>query len=327
MTSSGTEAAMTAVRLARAATGRERVVKFSGAYHGHSDALLAEPGSGVATLGIPGSPGIPEQVTAGTTVIAWNDRDAAEQALADGDVAALLAEPVPANMGVVPPADGYLEYLRELCDRHGTLLVFDEVITGFRVSRGGAQGLYGVSPDITVMGKIVGGGLPSAALGGPRALMEMLAPAGDVYHAGTLSGNPLAVAAGQATLRRLDAGAYGRLSELTARLTAGLAALEGPVPLTVNAVTGLVTPFFTDRAVLDFDDAKASDAEAYAAFCRGLLDRGIYPPPSRFEAWFVSLAHDEETIDRTLEAAGEAIAALDGGPGRADAGGRQERKV
>ena len=323
MTSSGTEAAMTAVRLARAATGRKRIVKFAGAYHGHADALLAEPGSGIATLGIPGSPGIPEQVTAATTVIGWNDREAAEAALSAGDVAALLAEPVPANMGVVPPVDGYLEFLRRLCDRHGTLLVFDEVITGFRVARGGAQELYGVMPDLTVMGKIVGGGLPSAALGGRQPLMKLLAPAGDVYHAGTLSGNPLAVAAGLATLRRLDDEAYGRLSALTARLTAGLAGLEGPCPMTVNAVTGLVTPFFTACEVHDFEAARAGNAEVHAAFCRGLLDRGVYPPPSRFEAWFVSLAHDEATIDRTVEAAGEVLAGLgDASPG-GDRAGRQ----
>ncbi len=308
MTSSGTEAAMSAVRLARAVTGRETVVKFAGGYHGHADALLVEPGSGMATLGVPASPGIPEAVSAGTVVIPWNDRRAAEAALADHEVAALLAEPVPANMGVVPPDDGFLGFLRELCDRNGTLLVFDEVITGFRVSRGGAQELYGVEPDLTVLGKIVGGGLPSAAFGGPRKLMERIAPSGDVYHAGTLSGNPVAVAAGLATLRRLDAAAYGRLSMLTARLATGLGGLDGPVPVTVNAVTGLVTPFFTDHPVRDFSDARGSDGDSYAAFCRGLLELGIYPPPSRFEAWFVSLAHDEATIDRTVEAARSSLA-------------------
>lgn len=313
MTSSGTEAAMSAVRLARAATGRETLVKFAGAYHGHVDALLAEPGSGMATLGIPASPGIPAAVTADTVVVPWNDREAVELALASHEVAALLAEPVPANMGVVPPEEGFLEFLRELCDRHETLLVFDEVITGFRVARGGAQQLYGVRPDLTVMGKIVGGGLPSAAFGGPRELMERLAPSGDVYHAGTLSGNPLAVAAGLATLRQLDDSAYGRLATLTARLASGLAGLDSPLPITVNAVTGLVTPFFVEGPVRDFEGSRASDGDTYAAFCRGLLERGVYPPPSRFEAWFVSLAHDESAIDATLEAAVGALATVDTG--------------
>jgi glutamate-1-semialdehyde 2,1-aminomutase len=307
MTSSGTEAAMSAVRLARAATGRETVVKFAGAYHGHSDALLADAGSGLATLGIPASPGIPQAVAEGTVVIPWNDREAAEAALNGYDVAALLAEPVPANMGVVPPDEGFLGFLRELCDRHGALLVFDEVITGFRVARGGAQELYGIDPDLTVMGKIVGGGLPAAAFGGRRDLMEMVAPAGDVYQAGTLSGNPLAVVAGLATLRRLDGNAYGRLATLTARLASGLAGLTGPAPITVNSVTGLVTPFFCEGPVNDFDQARRTDQAGYAAFCRGLLLRGVYPPPSRFEAWFISLAHDETTIDATIEAAEVAL--------------------
>jgi glutamate-1-semialdehyde 2,1-aminomutase len=309
MTSSGTEAAMSAVRLARAATGRETVVKFAGAYHGHSDALLAEAGSGLATLGIPASPGIPEAVTAQTVVIPWNDREAVEAALGAHEVAALLAEPVPANMGVVPPEEGFLGFLRELCDRHGVVLVFDEVITGFRVARGGAQELYGVDPDLTVMGKIVGGGLPAAAFGGPRELMEMIAPAGEVYHAGTLSGNPLAVAAGLATLRQLDGDAYTRLDTLTSRLAGGLAELPAPDGrLEVNSVTGLVTPFFTEGPVRDFDAARGSDAAVYARLCRGLLERGFYAPPSRFEAWFLSLAHDEAAIDATVAAAAMSLA-------------------
>ncbi len=319
MTSSGTEAAMSAVRLARAATGRERIVKFAGAYHGHADPLLVEGGSGMATLGIASSPGIPPAVTEHTSVVPWNDGEAVEQALAGGDVAALLVEPVPANMGVVPPAGGYLDLLRELCDRYGTLLVFDEVITGFRVARGGAQELYDVKPDLTILGKIVGGGLPAAAFGGPRSLMERIAPAGDVYHAGTLSGNPLAVAAGLATLRRLDAAAYERLDALTAMLAEGLAGLPfakgGIRPPRVNSVTGLVTPFFSEQPVHDFEGARSSDADAYASFCRRLLDRGIYPPPSRFEAWFVSLAHDEEAIETTLTAATFALAGGGSPPG------------
>jgi glutamate-1-semialdehyde 2,1-aminomutase len=313
MTSSGTEAAMSAVRLARAATGREVVVKFAGAYHGHADGLLAEAGSGVATLGVPASPGVTAGQATTTVVVPWNDPTALGHALAEHEVAAVIAEPIAANMGVVPPADGFLELLRTSTREHGALLVLDEVITGFRVARGGAQEMLGISPDLTILGKVLGGGLPAAAFGGPRDLMERIAPAGDVYQAGTLSGNPLAVAAGLATLRELDVAAYGRLAALTERLADGLRGLAAEGPLQVAAVPGLLTLFFTAEPVTDFAAAASCDFDAHARFCRAMLERGIYPPPSQFEAWFVSLAHDEASVDRTLDAAAEALEeAVDG---------------
>jgi glutamate-1-semialdehyde 2,1-aminomutase len=312
MTSSGTEATMSAIRLARAATGRGHVLKFSGAYHGHVDGLLAEGGSGLATLGLPASAGVQESTVQSTVIVPWNDPDAVRQASQDFQLAAILAEPVPANMGVVPPADGFLELLRECADRSGALLVFDEVITGFRVGPGGAQERYDVLPDLTILGKIVGGGLPAAAYGGPPALMERVAPVGDVYQAGTLSGNPLAMAAALATLERLDARSYDRLSRTTEQLAGGLrkAAASAGVPLCVQAVTGLVTPFFSPGPVRNYAEAAACDVEAYGAWCRALLDRGVYPPPSQFEAWFPSLAHTDEDLERTLDAAAEAFAVV-----------------
>ena len=279
MVNSGTEAAMSAVRLARAATGRERLLKFAGAYHGHVDGLLAEAGSGLATQGIPASPGVPEAQAAATIVVAWNDLAAVETAMAEHDVAAILAEPLPANMGLVPPEPGFLAELRRLADEHGALLVLDEVISGFRVARGGAQELLGVEADLTIMGKVIGGGLPAAAYGGRRELLSRIAPAGDVYQAGTLSGNPLAVAAGLATLECLDDAAYARLGELTDRLAAGLREAAGDLDVQVVAVPGLVTPFFSAEPVRDFAGASACDLDAYATFCRAPARPRRLPAP------------------------------------------------
>ncbi len=311
--SSGTEATMTAVRLARAATGRDKVVKFAGAYHGHVDGLLAEAGSGLATHGIPASPGVTQGQAADTIVVRWNDTDelAATLERSGGELAAVLAEPLPANMGLVPPAEGFLEALRAGCDRTGALLVLDEVISGFRVARGGAQERRGVRGDLVVLGKVLGGGLPLAAVAGPRTLMEQLAPTGQTYQAGTLSGNPLATAAGLATLAELDAPAYGRLESTTGRLATGLAARAAAagVPVQVPYECGLLTVFFCESPVTDYDHARAADASLFARFHAAMLDRGIYLPPSPFEAWFPSLAHGEDEIEATLEAAGPAFEA------------------
>jgi glutamate-1-semialdehyde 2,1-aminomutase len=312
MTSSGTEATMSALRLARAATGHEHILKFAGAYHGHVDGLLAEAGSGLATQGIPASPGVPLAAAHATVIVPWNDPAALDAALERHALAAILAEPVPANMGVVPPAPGFLELLRARASATGALLIFDEVITGFRVARGGAQELYGIEPDLSILGKIVGGGLPAAAYGGRRDLMERIAPAGDVYQAGTLSGNPLAVAAGLATLELLDAGAYKRLEHVTIALADGLreAAAAAERPVEVQTVRGLLTPFFSAGPVADYADAAACDLDAYGAWCRALLKRGVYPPASQFEAWFPSLAHTDADVERTVAAAAEAFEAI-----------------
>jgi glutamate-1-semialdehyde 2,1-aminomutase len=310
MTSSGTEATMSVIRLARAITGRELLLKFAGAYHGHVDGLLAEAGSGLATQGIPASPGVTAAAAAATVIVPWNDREAVVEATEQHELAAILVEPVAANMGVVPPDEDFLELLREQADRTGALLVFDEVITGFRVARGGAQGRYAVTPDLTILGKVLGGGLPAAAYGGPRALMERMAPAGDVYQAGTLSGNPLAVAAGLATLRRLDADAYTRLETITRAAADGLrgAAEREGVAVQVQSVPGLLTVFFSAEPVHRYAQAAACDLDAYAAWCRSLLAHGVYPPASQFEAWFPSLAHSDEDIGRTVSAAQAAFA-------------------
>jgi len=313
MTSSGTEAAMTAIRLARAATGREPILKFAGAYHGHADGLLAQAGSGLATQGLPGSPGVPESAAAATIVVPWNDSAALVAATERHELAAIIAEPLPANMGVVAPDIGFLALLRDRADATGALLVLDEVISGFRVARGGAQELLGLNGDLVVLGKIIGGGLPAAALGGRGELMRMLAPSGEVYQAGTLSGNPVAVAAGLATLELLDEPAYLRLAAITERLADGLreaAADRSPYPVQVASVPGLMTVFFSEEPVASFADAQNCDLDAYAAWCRELLARGVYLPPSQFEAWFPSLAHTQEQIERTIEAAAAAFACL-----------------
>jgi glutamate-1-semialdehyde 2,1-aminomutase len=303
LVSSGTEAAMSAVRLARAFTSRDRIIKFAGCYHGHVDALLASAGSGVATLGLPASPGVPTGVTANTIVCPFNDVDAVAAAVAQyGEgLAAIVVEPVAGNMGVVPPQPDYLEALRHLCDAAGALLIFDEVITGFRVARGGAQELFGVMPDLTILGKIVGGGLPLAAFGGRDDVMERLAPRGDVYQAGTLSGNPLATAAGLAMLRRLrDPAVYVELEQRATRLEQGLAPFG-----VLQRVGAMATLFMSEEPVENFDDAQSADTERYAALFRHLLARGIYIAPSQFEAMFVSLAHGDEEVDRTIQAVGD----------------------
>jgi glutamate-1-semialdehyde 2,1-aminomutase len=311
--SSGTEAGMSALRLARAATGREKIIKFRGCYHGHADALLVDAGSGALTLGIPGTPGVTKGAAADTLIADFNDLASVERLLEanQGAVAAVIVEPVAGNMGVVPPATGFLQGLRRRTAEHGALLIFDEVITGFRVAPGGAQELYGVTPDLTVLGKIIGGGLPVGAYGGRRDLMEQIAPIGPVYQAGTLSGNPAAMAAGIATLRALaEPGVYERLEATAVALESGLldAARTAERAITVNRVGSLLTPFFVDGPVEGYASATAADTSAFASFFRAMLDAGIYLPPSQFEAWFVSTAHTEQDVMATVEAARRALA-------------------
>jgi glutamate-1-semialdehyde 2,1-aminomutase len=313
MVSSGTEATMSALRLARGVTGRPRILKFDGCYHGHSDGLLVGAGSGVATLGIPGSPGVPQAMTDLTIIAPFNDLAATRKAFRrwGKDIAAIIVEPIAGNMGCIPPVAGFLEGLREICDEFGALLIFDEVMTGFRVAPGGAQRLYKMKPDLTTLGKVVGGGLPAAAYGGRKDLMARIAPEGDVYQAGTLSGNPLAVAAGLATLEMLEApGVYHTLSERSSRLMQGLeerAATHG-VPLTTRSIGGMFGFFFHAGPVDSFAEAQQSDAAAFRRFFAAMLEQGIYLAPSPYEAGFVSLAHKKADIAQTLEAADVALA-------------------
>jgi glutamate-1-semialdehyde 2,1-aminomutase len=313
---SGTEATMSAVRLARAATGRPGVLKFEGCYHGHVDALLVQAGSGATTFGSPSSPGVPPEVTQHTLLVPYNDLEAVERVGREngGRLAAILVEPVAGNMGVVPPADGFLEGLRGVADRTGALLIYDEVMTGFRVARGGAAQRYGVRPDLVTLGKVIGGGLPVGAYGGRRDLMARVSPVGPVYQAGTLSGNPLAMAAGIATLDLLaEPHAYETLEARSARLEKGLAEAvrEARIPARVQRVGSMLTLFFTAGAVADYAGARACDTEAFGRFFQGMLGRGVYLPPSQFEAWFVSLAHTDEDIRRTVEAARGVFSAPD----------------
>jgi glutamate-1-semialdehyde 2,1-aminomutase len=308
--SSGTEATMSAIRLARGATKRDEIVKVEGCYHGHADSLLVQAGSGLLTLGIPGSPGVPSALAELTHVVPFNDIASVERLLLERGkkIACIILEPIAGNMGVVPPAPGYLEAIREMTRRHGVLMILDEVMTGFRVARSCAQGLYEIEPDLSCFGKVIGGGLPAAAYGGRAELMEQMAPNGPIYQAGTLSGNPLAMCAGIETLKLLDGpGAYDRLEATAARLHDGIgaAAERAAVPMTANRVGSMMTAFFTKEEVTNYATAVTSDTEMYAAFFKGMLSRGIFLAPSQFEAAFVSLAHGEEEVLATIEAAGE----------------------
>ncbi|MHC4822267.1 MAG: glutamate-1-semialdehyde 2,1-aminomutase [Planctomycetota bacterium] len=310
---SGTEATMSALRLARAATGRDRVIKFAGGYHGHADAFLVAAGSGAVTHGVPSSPGVPEGAARDTLTAVYNDAGDVRRLFEEnaGEVAAVIVEPVAGNMGVVPPEDGFLPSLRTLCDEHGALLIFDEVMTGFRVARGGAQEFYDVRPDLTTLGKIVGGGLPVGVYGGRRDLMERIAPSGPVYQAGTLSGNPLAMTAGLETLRLLKEtpATWARLEDLGSRVQEGLESLGAKHPgrTCVQRVGSMLTLFFQGGPVRNFDDAKAQDHEAFGRFFHGMLRRGVHLPPSSYEAWFLSATHGDEEIDLVLSAAAEAL--------------------
>jgi glutamate-1-semialdehyde 2,1-aminomutase len=314
MVSSGTEATMSAIRLARGVTGRTKLLKFEGCYHGHGDSLLVKAGSGVATLGLPDSPGVPAALAANTLTVPFNDVAALEQVFAEHeDIAAVIIEPVVGNMGCVPPQPGYLEAVRTLTKANGALLIFDEVMTGFRLARGGAQELYGITPDITTLGKIIGGGLPVGAYGGSRELMNNIAPAGPIYQAGTLSGNPLSMTAGLITLRRLrDKNGYERLEKVSRKLCEGLAAAasEEGIKTAINRVGSMWTGFFTEEPVVNWETANRSDREKYGKFFHAMLNEGVYLAPSQFEAAFVSLAHTEEIIDRTIAAAKKSLQSI-----------------
>jgi len=312
MVNSGTEATMSAIRLARGYTGRKKIIKFNGCYHGHWDCLLVQSGSGLATLGIPGCPGVPEEIVQHTLSLPYNDLQRVTEVMAEvgKEVAAIILEPVAGNMGVVLPKEGYLQGLRKLCDDYGAVLIFDEVITGFRLSPGGAQQLYGVIPDMTCLGKIIGGGLPVGAYGGRRQIMEYMAPCGQVYQAGTLSGNPLAMSAGRATLEVLsNAGVYAELEEKAQYLARGLgeAAATAGVPVLLNRVGSMGCGFFSTQPVHNFESALSANTEAYAVFFQEMLQEGVYLAPSQFEAFFISTAHAREDLDRTIEAAGKAL--------------------
>jgi glutamate-1-semialdehyde 2,1-aminomutase len=302
---------MSAIRVARAATSRDKIIKFEGCYHGHADPFLVQAGSGALTLGVPTSPGVTKAAASDTLLASYNDPGTVERVFHAnrGEIAALIVEPIAGNMGVVPPADGFLRSLRDMCDRYGALLVFDEVISGFRAGSGGAQAWAKVQPDLTCLGKIIGGGLPVGAYGGRADLMELVSPAGPVYQAGTLSGNPLAMTAGIWCLDRLTPKLYRDLATLGTRLAAGLAdaARSAGVALQVNALGSLLTPFFTNEPVRDYASATRANTAAYAKFFRGMLARGVYPPPSQFEAWFLSAAHTAKDVDRTIAAAREAM--------------------
>lgn len=306
MVNSGTEATMSAIRLARGFTGRDKIIKFEGCYHGHVDCLLVQAGSGVATLGLPDSPGVTKGATADTISVPYNDLDSVKKVLADEEVACVIVEPVAGNMGCVPPKEGFLEGLREATKASGTLLIFDEVMTGFRVALGGAQERYGITPDITCLGKIIGGGLPVGAFGGRADIMDSVAPVGSIYQAGTLSGNPLAMAAGLAILNALsEPGVYDELEKKSAKLADGVAKAAEIVGVTVtaNRVGSMFTTFFTDTQVVDFETAKTTDSEAFARFFRCMLEQGVNLAPSQFETGFMSLAHSDEDIEMTIQAA------------------------
>jgi glutamate-1-semialdehyde 2,1-aminomutase len=316
MVNSGTEATMSAIRVARAATGRDKIVKFEGCYHGHADSFLVKAGSGALTLGVPNSPGVPKSMADLTVTVPYNDLEAVEACLDAnaGEIAAIIVEPVAGNMNCIPPVEGFLSGMRDLCDRHGTLLIFDEVMTGFRVALEGAQGLFGVTPDLSTFGKVIGGGMPVGAFGGKREFMEQVAPSGPVYQAGTLSGNPVAMAAGLANLALIsEDGFFEALADKTERLTQGLreAAESAGVPVLTTQVGGMFGLFFTDQTkMVNFAEAGQCDTEAFKAFFHLMLDRGVYLAPSAFEAGFVSSAHTDEHIESTLAAARESFAKL-----------------